>query len=66
MNSVEEFATIAAHLEWLQGYLQSQPRGEDTDRMDSALNALVCARAVIVELTQIGGTPEPRAAAASL
>jgi hypothetical protein len=65
MTSMEEFAFIAAQLEWLQGHLRSQAPGAEPGRMESALNALACAHAVIVELGHIGATAEPAAAAAA-
>jgi hypothetical protein len=56
MTSVEEFAFIAAQLQWLQTHLRSQGEVLEGSRMASALNALACAQAVIVELTEIGNT----------
>ena len=54
MTSIEEFAFIAAQLEWLEQRLREQPLTADRSRMDGALNALACARAVIVQLSNIG------------
>lgn len=66
MTSMEEFAFIAAQLEWLVGHLRSQPPGAEPARMESALNALTCAQAVITELAHIGSAVvEPTAAAAA-
>lgn len=62
MTSMEEFAFIAAQLEWLQGHLRSQAQSAEAGRMESALNALACAHAVIVELGHIGASAEPAAA----
>ncbi|MBC7956237.1 MAG: hypothetical protein H7Y33_10255 [Cytophagales bacterium] len=56
MTNMEEFAFIAAQLEWLQEHLRSQAPGAEPGRMDSALNALACAHAVIVELGHIGAS----------
>ncbi|GAB4556570.1 MAG: hypothetical protein IV105_01760 [Rhizobacter sp.] len=58
MTSMEEFSFIAAHLEWLELHLRSKAPQADGARMDSALNALACAHAVILELAHIGGTAE--------
>jgi hypothetical protein len=54
MDSVEEFAFIASQLEWLEQHLReaAPPQGQD-GRMEGALNALACARAVIAELAHI-------------
>jgi len=65
MTSMEEFAFIAAQLEWLQGHLRSQEPSAEAGRMESALNALACAHAVIVELSHIGASVEPVAAASA-
>ncbi len=54
MTSIEEFAFIAAQLEWLERRLREQPLAADSTRMEGALNALACARAVIVQLSNIG------------
>ncbi|MDL2338313.1 MAG: hypothetical protein QFE16_10765 [Pseudomonadota bacterium] len=54
MTSIEEFAFIAAQLEWLERRLREQPLAVDPSRMEGALNALACARAVIVQLSNIG------------
>ncbi|MBC7994365.1 MAG: hypothetical protein H7Z15_14135 [Rhizobacter sp.] len=62
MTSMEEFAFIAAQLEWLQGHLRSQEPVAEGGRMESALNALACAHAVIVELGNIGASAAPASA----
>lgn len=58
MTSMEEFNFIAAQLEWLEGHLRSLPTVEHDSRMDGALNALACARAVIAELAHIGAAAD--------
>jgi len=58
MTSMEEFAFIAAQLEWLEGHLRSQVTTAEPARMESALNALTCAQAVITELAHIGAAAE--------
>ncbi|MCR5881901.1 hypothetical protein LRS03_03110 [Rhizobacter sp. J219] len=55
MTSVQEFAHIARQLEWLEGHLRAQAVLPEA-RMAEALGALACARAVVVELAQIGNT----------
>lgn len=55
MTSMEEFNFIAAQLEWLEAHLRSPGTTAVDSRMESALNALACARAVIAELAHIGG-----------
>lgn len=54
MTSMEEFNFIAAQLEWLEAHLRASTVVEADSRMDSALNSLACARAVIAELAHIG------------
>jgi hypothetical protein len=54
MTSMEEFAFIAAQLEWLEGHLRAQTPVAEPARMESALNALMCAQAVISELAHLG------------
>ncbi|MFM9916330.1 MAG: hypothetical protein ACKVOX_11025 [Rhizobacter sp.] len=58
MTSIEEFSFIAAQLEWLEQRLRVQPLDSDPSRMEGALNALACARAVIVQLSNIGSALE--------
>lgn len=66
MTSIEEFSFIAAQLEWLEQHLRSLPAGEGGSRMEGAVNALACARAVIDELAHIGaGLDSPPALAAA-
>jgi hypothetical protein len=64
MNSVEEFAYIAAQLEWLEARLRTTAAADS--QMETALNALACGRAVISELAEIsnGGHPTATAKAA--
>lgn len=57
MTSVEEFAFISTQLEWLEEHLRAQAPSAQSPRMDGALSALACARAVIVELAHIGAGP---------
>lgn len=63
MSTDEEFSFIAAQLEWLETHLRRPEVAQEGGRMESALNALACARAVIVELAQIGVTAKPPAGA---
>lgn len=60
MTSVQEFAHIARQLEWLERHLRAQSIGQaplaEAARMVDALGALACARAVVVELAEIGNT----------
>ena len=66
MTSVEEFAFIAAQLEWLESQLRDRSLDMSSSRMEGAVNALACARAVIVELSNIGSAiSEPAAPMAS-
>lgn len=58
MTSIEEFSFIAAQLEWLERRLRDQPLDADASRMEGALNALACARAVIVQLSNISSALE--------
>ena len=58
MTSVEEFSFIAAQLEWLEERLRAQPLEVEASRMEGALNALACARAVIVQLSHISSSLE--------
>lgn len=59
MTSMEEFHFIAAQLEWLESHLRNTLPAEQNSRMDGALSALACARAVMAELAQIGGDARP-------
>lgn len=65
MNNVEEFSSIVSQLEWLEGRLRAQPVDADSSRMEDALSALACARAVIVEIAKIGGVLKRRDAVSS-
>jgi hypothetical protein len=69
MTTSNEFVFIAAQLEWLEAQLREQPLPvENQSRMESALNALACAQAVIVQLGEMGRRlkTESDAAAASV
>lgn len=64
MPQIEEFSFIAAQLEWLEGYLRKLPASQESSRLEGAVNALSCARAVMVELDHIGNSePATRVAA---
>ena len=67
MTSLEEFSFIAAQLEWLEARLRQQPPAVEDARLDGALNALACARAVIDQLARISSVihDAPLAVAAS-
>ena len=54
MASYEEFRFVAAQLAWLERQLQAQPLAVDTGTMQRAMDALVCARAVIDQLVDMG------------
>jgi hypothetical protein len=55
MDSAEEFSFIVSQLEWLEQHLRNGgTHGLPPDRLEGALNALACARAVMAELAQIG------------
>ena len=54
MTTSDEFAFIAQQLEWLEQHVRSLPPAKEAARIEGALNALTCARAVIVELSTIG------------
>jgi len=54
MTTSDEFAFIAQQLEWLEAHLRAQPPVEEAARMEGAINALACARSVIVELAVLG------------
>lgn len=58
MTSLEEFSFIAAQLDWLEQRLRALPLDADAGRMEGALNALACARAVIVQLSNISSALE--------
>lgn len=54
MTTSDEFAFIAQQLEWLEQYVRGLPPAKESARLEGALNALTCARVVIVELSIIG------------
>jgi hypothetical protein len=55
MTNIEEFSLIAEQLAWLEQHVRAQPTSPaESDRVEEALKALVCARAVIEQLAQIG------------
>ena len=54
MTTSDEFAFIALQLEWLEAHLRAQPPVQESARMEGAINALACARSVIVELDALG------------
>lgn len=54
MTTSDEFAFIAQQLEWLEQHVRGLPPAKEAARLEGALNALTCARAVIVELSTIG------------
>lgn len=55
MTHIEEFSLIAQQLAWLEQHVRAQSASPaESERVDEALKALVCARAVIEQLAQIG------------
>jgi hypothetical protein len=62
MTHIEEFSLIAEQLAWLEQHLRAQPPTAESDRVEEALKALVCARAVLEQLAQIGTAIEQPAA----
>ena len=55
MTHIEEFSLIAEQLAWLEQHVRAQPTSPaEIDRVEEALKALVCARAVLEQLAQIG------------
>ena len=58
VTHLEEFSFIAAQLDWLEQRLRAQPLDAEASRMEGALNALACARAVIVQLSNISSALE--------
>jgi hypothetical protein len=60
MTSMEEFAFISAQLGWLEAQLRALPPVERDGRMEGAINALTCARAVIDTLDRVGRAAEGR------
>lgn len=65
MTSMEEFNFIVAQLEWLERHLRDSAGPASDSRMESALSALACGRAVIAELAQIGSAEAPVVARAA-
>jgi hypothetical protein len=53
-SSYEEFRFVAAQLAWLERQLQAQPLAVEPGSMQLAMDALVCARAVIDQLVDMG------------
>ncbi len=53
-SSYEEFRFVTAQLAWLERQLQAQPLAVDNGTMQRAMDALVCARAVIDQLVDMG------------
>lgn len=58
MTHIEEFSLIAEQLAWLEQYLRAPSSTPDRARVEDALKALVCARAVLEQLAQIGAAIE--------
>lgn len=54
MTTMDEFALIESRLAWLEAHLRTQPVSDEDLPMASAIEALSCARALIVELSSIG------------
>lgn len=54
MTNIEEFSLIAEQLAWLEQHVRAQAPTAESDRVEEALKALVCARAVLDQLAQIG------------
>lgn len=59
MATMQEFTHIADQLEWLEGHLRGQAVEVGAGRLDDALSALACARAVVVKLAEIGSEVAP-------
>ena len=51
---MDEFALIESRLAWLETHLRTQPSSDHDVPMAAAIEALSCARALIVELSSIG------------
>jgi len=54
MTHLEEFSSIAEQLTWLERHVRAQTPAAERDRVEEALKALLCARAVLEQLAQIG------------
>ena len=59
MTSIEEFSFMAQQLAWLEEHLRTNTDPPQDEHMESALVALACARAVIVELAHLGSAASP-------
>jgi len=54
MTHIEEFSLIAEQLAWLEQHVRAQSAAPaESERVEEALKALVCARAVLEQLAQI-------------
>jgi hypothetical protein len=54
MTHIEEFSLIAEQLAWLEHHVRAQSAAPaESERVEEALKALVCARAVLEQLAQI-------------
>lgn len=59
MTHIEEFSLIAEQLAWLEQHVRTQSAAPaESDRVEEALKALVCARAVLEQLAQISTSIE--------
>jgi hypothetical protein len=59
MTHIEEFSLIAEQLAWLEQHVRAQSAAPaESDRVEEALKALVCARAVLEQLGQISTSIE--------
>ncbi len=59
MTHIEEFSLIAEQLAWLEQHVRAQSAAPaESERVDEALKALVCARAVLEQLAQISTSIE--------
>lgn len=65
MTHLEEFTSIAGQLTWLEQHVRAQASAAERDRVEEALKALACARAVLEQLAQIGSALEQPAATLS-
>ena len=59
MTHIEEFSLIAEQLAWLEQHVRAQSAAPaESDRVEEALKALVCARAVLEQLAHISTSIE--------
>lgn len=59
MTHIEEFSLIAEQLAWLEQHVRAQSAAPaESERVEEALKALVCARAVLEQLAQISTSIE--------